>query len=182
MAILSSIPFCDLMPELPILGENTEEIKLSSADENSAAMLSLASQSRLEINIFTQNFEDRIYNNVDFETALFELAKLHRSTRIRILIKDSSLAVKKGHRILKLAQKVSSSISIKNPVKKHFDEKSDFITVDRVGMVYRPRSERQNYKACLNYMSPQRIATLDDFFNEAWGQAELDRQVRRLYV
>ena len=72
--------------------------------------------------------------------------------------------------------------SFKNPSKIHRKDKSAFMTVDDVGMLYSVQSDKYNYEASVNFMSPLRATKLNDFFNEAWEHGIPDQQVRRLFV
>ncbi|MFC1589263.1 hypothetical protein ACFL3P_03220 [Pseudomonadota bacterium] len=182
MPILPPAPFCDELPSYYKLGETKAEIKLSHAEENRNAALSLASQARYGINIFTQNMDDAIYDNDEFEEHVFNLATRHPSSQIRILVQDSTLAVKKGHRLIRIAQKLTSSVFIRNPPKMHKGDKSAFMTVDGAGLLYRIRGDSNHYEASLNFMSPQRATKLNEFFDEAWEHGTPDLQVRRLFV
>ena len=182
MPRIPSVPFCEEIPSHFKLGETNAEIKLSHAEENCNAALSLASQARYGINIFTQDLDDAIYNNKEFEEHVFSLATRHPNTQIRILVQDSTAAVKNGHRLIRIAQKLTSSVFIKNPQKTHKSDESAFMTVDGVGMLYRIRANTFNHEASVNFMSAQRAGKLDEFFNEAWDHGVPDLQVRRLFV
>ena len=117
MPKIPSIPFCDEIPSHFKLGETNAEIKLSHVEESKNAALSLAEQARYGINIFCQDMSHAIYDNDEFEKHIFNLASRHPSAQIRILVQDSSIAVKKGHCLIRIAQKLTSSILIKNPPK-----------------------------------------------------------------
>ncbi|MDH5388032.1 MAG: hypothetical protein OEY06_06250 [Gammaproteobacteria bacterium] len=182
MPKIPALPFCEDIPSHFILGETKAEIQLSHAEENRNAALSLASQARFNINIFTQDMDDAIYNNNEFEEHVFNLATRHPSAKIRILVQDSSSAVKKGHRLIRITQKLTSSIFIHNPPEIHRSDKSAFLTVDGVGLLYRVNAGKYNYEASVNFMSPQRARKLDEFFDKAWGHSTRDQKVRRLAV
>ena len=182
MPIITSVPYCEEMPGYFKLGETSAEIPLSNAEENRNAAISLASQARYGINVFTQDLDNAVLDNDEFEQHIFNLATRHPGTQIRILVQDSTPAVKKGHRLIRIAQKLTSSVFIKNPPEMHKDDKSAFMTVDGVGLLYRGHAENYNYQASVNFMSPLRAKRLDQFFNEAWEYGTPDQQVRRLFV
>jgi len=164
------------------LGETSAEINTSSTEENRNAAASLAKQARHSINIFTQDMDAALYDNEEFEQHVFKLATRHPSSTIRILVQDSTRAVQRSHRIIRLAQKLTSSIIIKKPAQKYSDVQKAFMTVDGVGVLYRIQANHYNYDAVLNFMSPQRTGELDDFFNEVWEHSEQDIQVRRIFM
>jgi len=165
-----------------ILGENNEEIRLDTAAENRDAVISLAEQARFSLNIFSRDLDPRVFDNAGFERCIFNLAKAHRSADIRILVHDSSLAVSQGHCLIRLAQKLTSSVHIHNPSREHRRELSTFMVVDGVGLLHRPQSTSRNYQALVNFMSPKRAGELHDFFNEMWERSTPDSQIRRLYI
>lgn len=165
-----------------ILGENNEERQLETADENRDAAISLANQARFSLNIFTRDLDPRVFDNTEFERCVFNLARTHHSADIRILVLDSSLAVSQGHCLVRLAQKLTSSVFIHNPAREHSRELATFMLADGVGLLYRPQSTSRNYNAVVNYMSPQRAGELHDFFDEMWERSTPDSQIRRLYI
>jgi hypothetical protein len=165
-----------------ILGENNEEIHLDSAIDNRDAAISLAEQARFSLSIFTPDLDPRVFDNAQLERCLFRLARNHQSSEIRILVHDTTLAVKQGHCLIRLAQKLTSSVLIHNPAREHRGELSTFMIVDAIGMLHRRQSNSRNYTAVVNYMSPQTAGELNDLFNEMWERSTVDSQTRRLYI
>ncbi len=164
------------------LGDTAEEVKINTVEENKNAAIALAKQARHSIDIFSQDMDTEIYNNNEFEQSIFDLAKRHPNTKIRILTKDSAMAVRNGHRLIKLAQSITSSVFINNPSAEYKDKKCAFLVVDKLGMLYRVTANNRNYKASINFMSPQRASKLTDFFNEVWEHSAPDIQTRRIHM
>lgn len=158
------------------------ETPLDSLDEIRKAVTALARGGKFGIDIFSPDLEAEIYNNQAFEQAVFDLAKKHPSTAVRILCKDSEKAVKKGHCLIRLAQDLTSTITIHTPAAEHRDEQSAFMLVDSRGVLYRLPAGGKYHHAILGLNSPQRAAGLAGFFNEAWEHSAPDPQIRRLYV
>jgi hypothetical protein len=182
MLILPSAPTTMVLPTYYKLGKTKAEVSINNAEENRNAAISLVSQARHTINIFTQELDAALYDNKEFEKHIFELATRHRSVEIRILVQDSTRAIQNSHRLIRLAQKLTSSIFIKKPAIKFKDVQSAFMTVDGVGMLYRIQGGNRNYDASVNFMSPQRTGKLDNFFIEVWEHSDTDPQVRRLFM
>lgn len=182
MLILPSQPVARELPMFYKLGETKAEVKVDTIDENRNAALSLAKQARHSIDIFTQDLDAEIYNNKAFEEAVFNLAKRHPGTRIRILVQDATKSIQNGHCLIRLAQTLTSSIAIHKPSKEHRDEKSAFLVVDQLGMLYRINANNRNFNASINFMAPQRAGKLADFFNEVWEHSTPDVQTRRMYM
>lgn len=165
-----------------ILGKTTDELMLETVEENRDAVLSLARQAKHRIHIFSQQLDADLYDNEEFEQLAFNLANSHRSSEIRILVQDAILAVQHSHRLVYLSQKLTSSVFIRKPAEKYKDLPQAYITVDGMGMLYRVQGNTRNYKAIVNFMSPQRTSELDTNFNEIWEHSEVDPQLRRLFV
>ena len=182
MPIIPPEHYCDEIPDDFTLGVTKAEIQISNVEENRQAVLSLASQARYGINIFTQDMDDALFNNEEFENHVYQLAVHHPNAQIRILVQNSTPAVKKGHRLIRIAQKLTSSVFIRKPPEELKKDKSAFLTVDGVGMSYRLQADSYNHDASVNFMSPRRVKKLDEFFNEAWQQSVRDPKVRRLFV
>ena len=182
MLIIPPQPMAKELPTFYKLGETVEEVHIDRAEENKNAAISLVKQARHSIDIFTQDMDAEIYNNREFEQSVFSLAKKHPNTKIRILTQDSRKAVQNGHRLIKLAQSVTSSVFINNPSRDYKDERCAFLVVDKLGLLYRVTANNRNYKASINFMSPQRAGRLTDFFNEVWEHSTPDIQTRRIYM
>lgn len=163
-------------------GNTDDEVEISTAEENRDAAISLVRQASYSIDIFSQDLDAEIYNNKDFEKALFELARKHPNTRIRILVQDSRKAVQDGHCLIRLAQSLTSSIFIHTPSRQHRDEQRAFLIVDKLGMLYRATAADRNYKASVHFRSPRRAGKLTDYFDEVWEHSTPDIQTRRIYM
>lgn len=164
------------------LGEHDKDILIDTAAENRDAVISLAQQARSSINLFTRDLDPRLFDNSDFERSVFTLARTHHSADIRILTLDSSHACQQGHCLIRLAQRLTSSVLIHNPAREYRDVIATFLVVDGKGILHRPRSTSTDYDAVVNYMAPQRAAELQDFFNEMWERSTPDSQIRRLFI
>ncbi len=182
MLIIPSQPMSKELPLFYKLGETEAEVHIDTAEENKNAAISLVKQARHSIDIFTQDLDAELYNNKEVEQSIFNLAKRHPNTKIRILAQDSRKAIQNGHRLIKLAQSLTSSVFINNPSREFKDEKCAFLVVDQLGMLYRVSASNRNYKASFNFMSPQRAGKLTDFFNEVWEHSTPDIKTRRVYM
>ena len=165
-----------------IVGRNNEDMPITTANENRDAVIALAHQARASINLFSRDLDPRVFDNSRFEQCISRLARKERAADIRILVIDSSMAVSRGHRVIRLAQKLTSSVLIHNPAREHREDFSTFMVVDGVSILHRPRSSSTSYDAVVNFLSPQRADELTEYFNAMWEQSSPDSQVRRLYI
>lgn len=163
-------------------GKTEAEIHIDTVEENKSVAISLAKNACHSIDIFTQDMDAEIYDNSEFEQCIFNLAKKHPTTKIRILVQDTGRSVQNGHRLIRLAQDITSSVFIHNPSAEYKDEQCAFLVVDKQGVLYRVNANNRNYKARASFMSPQRASKLTDFFNEVWQHSSPDMQTRRIYI
>ncbi len=165
-----------------ILGTSTDTLHLHTADENREVALELAQQARRELVIFSQELDAPLYDNPEFERAVFDLARLHPSTQIRILVQDATRALQKGHSLLRLAQTLSSSVFIRKPSHDFREEYGAFVVADTTGYSQRVIGDHYNYDALASFMEPSQARQLVHHFNKIWEHAEDDPQLRRLHV
>lgn len=163
-------------------GETKAEVQVDTVDENKNAALSLVKQAHYSIDIFTQDLDTEIYNNKEFEQSIFDLARRHPNTRIRILVQNTRKATQNGHCLIRLAQTLTSSVFIRKLSAEYKDEQCAFLVVDNLGFLHRVSAVDNNYKASFNFMSPRRAKKLCDFFDEAWEHSTPDVQTRRIYM
>ena len=162
--------------------EEYEDQLLDTAGANREAVIALADRARFSIDLFSRDLDARVFDNTAFERCIFELARTYRNADIRILVTDSSPAVSRGHCLIRLAQRLTSSVHIHNPAKQHSGELATFMVVDGTALLHRPRTTSTSYDATLNLYAPKRAGELSDYFNEMWARSTPDSQVRRLYI
>jgi hypothetical protein len=165
-----------------ILGETDTEVEVTTAEENRNAAISLVKQARHSIDIFSQDLDAEVYDNQEFESAVFQLARKHPNTCIRILVQDSRKAVQNGHCLIRLAQSLTSSVFIHTPSRQHRDEQCAFLVVDKLGLLHRVTTADRSYKASVNFKSPRRAGKLSEYFDEVWEHSTPDIQTRRIYM
>lgn len=165
-----------------ILGKSKDTLQLGTMDENRQVALELAQQAKRELLILSQELDPALYDNDAFERAVFELARLHPTTKIRILVQDVTRALHNGHGLLRLAQSLTSSIFIRKPSQDFREVQDAFIIADSTGYSHRVIGNQYNYEAIACFAAPMQATQLSDHFNKIWEHAEEDPQLRRLHV
>ncbi len=163
-------------------GHDKTTLQLTSVNDNCDCVLVLAQQARHHLYIFSQELDAALYDNALFERAVFDLSRLHPSTHIRILVQDTHRAVQQGHRIVRLAQTLTSKLQIRTPSRDYRDEQSAFLLADNVGYYHRVVGNQYNFTAHASFMAPQQNRNLCDLFNKIWEHATEDPQLRRLHM
>ncbi|MDQ1362990.1 MAG: hypothetical protein QG652_850 [Pseudomonadota bacterium] len=158
-------------------GNIQEDEILLTLDTLQQALCDCASNALRNVRICTPDLEADIYDHQPFADALLGFVRGNRNARIQILLRDSSRAIKQGHRLIRLAQNISSSMEIrKTPAAEKFLDDS-FLIADMSRFVY--RSPGQHAGVC-NKNCKHRAHKLLDMFIPVWDMAEPDIDTRRL--
>ena len=161
-------------------GNAEQDTVLNDLNEIKAACITVADLALRSINIITPNLEPQIYDNPEFINKLLNLCRGNRHASVRILVKDSSQVIKRGHGLIRLAQRLTTAIEIRNPMEEYLTQNFGFLLADNTGFVYRKNCDI--HKGISNPDCKYRGNTLMDLFNNAWEHSELDMQIRRLFI
>jgi hypothetical protein len=163
------------------LGESTEEaIKISTCEENAAAALELVTQSTQKLSIISQELDPNVYDQADFLDALRKLVVNNRYVEIRIIVFEPELIVRRGHKLIDFAGKISSFIEMRKVSEKYKSFNESVLIADEVGYLYRESTER--YKGKVNFNSRRESKHLLDVFNSMWETATPDQNLRRMHI
>jgi len=162
------------------LGESHELLSLESAADHRTVALAMARQAVRTLHIFTRDLDHAVFDTPEFEEAASHLARGSQYSRILILVQDSGAAVRRGHRLVDLAQRLSSKIEIRKPVAEYADVNRAFFVADETGYITRQLADR--YEAVANFSDRLAARDLVAFFNEVWQRSQQDSQLRRLHL
>lgn len=126
----------ELLPPF-ILGETDIRVELSHLVMLQNAAIALLAQSKREILIVTPDLEHARFDNDAFINALSAFSRSSRYTVTRLLIANPSMAVAEGHRLVKLARKLSSLIDIRQLHDDDIDvsQAQAWIVADDIGLL-----------------------------------------------
>ncbi len=162
------------------LGTTTEDITLSSMEDNRVAGQALIAQAERTLEIFSRDLEARLYDNSDFTSAVREMVLRSQHTRVRILVNEPDYAIKHDHRLIYTARHLSSYIEIRKTHEDYAMNPAAFLLVDQRGLLYRTLAT--HYEGVANFNNPSQVGELLRFFNEAWNQSRQYTEFRRLYI
>jgi len=161
------------------IGEE-QKLTLATIEQNHNAGIALVSQARYKLDIVSRDLDHAIYDNEDFYNVVKHLATSGPKAKIRILIQDSDKAVKQGHRLVKLARKLSSFIEIRIQGK-HFKEFNEaWLIVDEKAWIRRPFADK--YSAEMSYSAARKLKDIGDDFETMWNEASNDPNFRQLSI
>ena len=163
-----------------LLGITKGNIALRTIEQNRETAVALAQQANHFIQIATRDMDALLYDNEPFIEAVTALARRHAKSHIDILVWDSMGAVKQGHRLITLAQRLSSYVQIRKPADEHAKYTEAFLVADGIGYMSRNLAER--YEGIASFNAPLQARNLSQLFTTMWEKATPDPQLRRLHI
>jgi hypothetical protein len=121
---------------------------------------------------------------LDGEATLAELRRIATSGRqaqVRILTHDAERAHREGHRLLALAQRLPTAVTVRVPTEEAHLRYGSAFTTDLVGgFLFRPVAARHEARGSLD--APGETSRLTAYFEEVWERAEPAWQIRPLGI
>lgn len=170
----------DAAPLEPLLGVTAGASEQDGRDALRATCLALASQARRTLDIVSRHLDPALYDNEPFAEAVKRLALGHRAARVRLFILDPRPLVGQGHRLIELAQRLSSFIDIRIPARQHREFNEAWLSADHTGYAHRQFSDR--YAAEVDFNGRRRAAALAERLDEMWERGQRDANLRRLHL
>jgi predicted GNAT family N-acyltransferase len=165
---------------LATLGSTNELFTLDQLEAHQIHTTQLIRQARRNLCVMSLDLDARVFEQPALLDALKQLALRSRYSRIRILLQDNRRILQQGHRLVDLAQHLTSSFEIRKPAQEHRDLEENFLYVDDCGYLFRPQPG--NPLATVSYNDRVRVKRLAEQFTEIWEAATPDRELARLHL
>lgn len=166
--------------EHPQMGRGSGDIALDGVEQVREHALAIAEGASRNLLIISRDLDPPLFDNQPFIDALSALARGHRMAHIRILLQDPGYIIAHGHRLLSLAQRLTTSIEIRLPGEAHRGFNEAMLIGDQTTYLRRPLADR--YEGVVNYNDPRRTRELCNTFDELWTHATPDPQLRSLHL
>ena len=163
-----------------ILAETDDLIPVKTREDNHLTAVQLVQQCKRNLEIISRKLDPAIYDTPDFVEALKQLALKSRHAHIRILVFESEAIIRRGHRLVELAQHLSSYIELRNPGIEYQSYNEALLIADETGYLHRDNAER--YEGRVNFNGRRQSKLLLDRFEEMWESATPDPNLRRVHV
>ncbi|MDX2507142.1 MAG: hypothetical protein QNL62_22060 [Gammaproteobacteria bacterium] len=160
------------------LGETDQLVEVEFREELRQLILAISQQAQHSILIFSHQLDYSLYDTEELYEAIKDLAIKSHRTHIHILVHDARPMAQKNHRLLELARRISSHISIKVTAKEHQDIFETFIIFDDRAYIIQNNPDR--YDARGNFYAPLTARKLSEQFHDMWQRGMVDSTLRRL--
>ena len=167
----------DGLPE-PQLGEDFA-LRLEGLDALREHSVRLIDQSRRQLSIQTPDLEGALYDHAEIEAAIKRLLLGHPRHQVRILVNDSSAAVRQGHCLVALAQRLTSNLLIRRPPMDQQPEGACLI-VDDLALLRRTNiAVPQGF---VRYGDRAAVKVQQQVFDRLWAISQPDLELRRMVL
>lgn len=163
-----------------VLGTTDHEFEIERAEALREVLLALTSQARRTLDIVSRHLDPTLYDRDDFVEAVKAIALGSSRAQIRVLVLDPAPVVSQGHRLVQLAQRLSSFVQVRVPAPEQREFNEAWLVADKDGYAHRRFSDR--FEATANFHDPRLAVHLTNRFDELWQRASPDPNLRRLHL
>lgn len=154
-------------------------VSIESREQALAETLALVAAARRELCIYTRDLDPILFDTEPMLDALKRLAIGGRGASVRIIVQDPRACSQRGHRLIALAQRLSSSFAFRTPQQEEdLQYPSAFVINDARGYYFRTFGNRFDGEV-VNY-APGKHAQLQELFDQVWERSEPSEELRQL--
>jgi hypothetical protein len=168
-------PFADAR-----LGTDTGLIQTSDNSEIRQALIHMLQPARDVVRISSALLNPGIFDDEELRAALSQLARHSRYTEVRILVSNCKLIAERGHRLLNLSRRLSSSVPMRKLELSEHELQPEYVLVDDCGVIDLAVSEQD--PASIFFCNRARNKSLTDDFDNLWHKSRVPVELRTLIV
>lgn len=135
------------------------------------ARLALLAQARRQVDIHLPRLDAAVYSSAEELAELRRIAISGRGAQIRVLLHEPAAALRDGHRLILLMQRLTSVMKVRVPVEEvDLGNPSACLLTDAGGYLFQPDAERAQGRAMR--VDRPGLAPLRQQFEDMWERAE----------
>jgi predicted GNAT family N-acyltransferase len=143
-----------------------------------AGLLECLARPRRTLCLLSPLLDPLLFDRPEVVEAVSNFARNARNARMQILLRDSSLIVARGHRLVELARRLDSRLEIRRLPDDAGAQDLSFATWDTRGYWLLP--DYREYQALRNFHDPVQAARLMEQFARLWARSAADPELRLL--
>jgi len=160
---------------------DTGTLPVNDREELAAARLQLLCDARHRVALHLPQLTPDAYASDDELAQWRRIATAGRNAQVRILLHDPDAALRDGHRLIALAQRLSSTVQIRTPVEDvDLADASACLLNDAGGYLLLPDAQRLPGRAARHDRAAQ--APLQQHFDEMWERSARATVLQRLDI
>lgn len=155
-------------------------VAFDSREQAASLALELINSAGREICFFGPQLDPVLFDHDSVIEALSQFARRSDRTQIRFVVFDTRNNIAQSHRLLPLAQRLTSKIKIHIASRKHQSLRQMFMLIDTNAYLYCPNSDR--YQGRVATDAAASVRELQQDFNDFWNHSTADINSRRLHI
>lgn len=163
-----------------LLGSHAELQRFHRPDQAQAHALALLQQARASLSLYSPDLEAWLYSHSSVQEACTQFLLASPKNRLRILVRDVGKPVRQGHRLLNLAQRITSNLHIRRINPDYPSDESAYLLADDRGLLLREAPEQ--YAGYALYNDPGRVRQRQAQFDQAWDMSLPDPDLRNFLL
>jgi hypothetical protein len=140
----------------------------------------LLGHTRRQLAILSRTLDAPIYDTEAFVSAISDLARSSRYTQIQILVKDTEPLIDRGHKLARLAQRLSSKITLRKLTLEPENGEMGFMLSDKTGLLY--KNDEREYRGFTDTQAAAEVKRLREIFDYLWQYAEPEPRLQILHI
>jgi hypothetical protein len=153
---------------------------LDGLEDFKTQAIKLAAQARRRIVIFSRDLDAQVFAQAELVNALSTLARTHRQCEVFILLKKNTQKLDTSHALLRLSQRLSSKIHVRELTLEPDNTDMSYMLVDTTCVLY--QNDDRNYKGFANYEAAPEVKRLLETFNYLWEYGEPIAELQVLHL
>ncbi|UTF60309.1 hypothetical protein [Gilvimarinus sp. DA14] len=135
---------------------------------------------RRKLSILSHQLDPYIYHREDTSRLVSRFCRQSRDAQVRILVRDTSDLVDRGHLLAKLHQRLPSKVQLRKLTIEPTNVQMGFLIVDTQYLLY--KNDDLQHSGFANYRAFAEIKNLMEDFDRAWEHGEPDPNLRILNI
>jgi predicted GNAT family N-acyltransferase len=165
----------------PLPQREVDALPAASRSDVDASRLRLLSDARHRLCLYLPSFVPDVYASVEELAEIRRVAISGRAAQIRVILHDPDAAMRNDHRLIALAQRLSSAIQIRTPVEEvDLAYASSYLLNDAGGYLFLPEADKPQGRGARNNRPGQ--VPLQQHFDEVWERSERARVLQTLNI
>lgn len=155
----------------------TAEIEFADVERARELCLEVLKAAKYQLWIYTRDLDPELFRGPGIEAELRRIAASGRQAQIQVLVQDVETAARNGGILLTLGQRLSSTVSIRQPeTEEHLHYAGCYLLTDQFGVIDRPIASR--FEGSMQLRAPGRQRQQLDDFRQAWERSRSATELR----
>jgi hypothetical protein len=162
------------------LGEDNELVQTLNPADMQRSLITMLGQARDIVRISSPLLNPAVFNHEDVRSAVSAFARSSRNAQVRILVGNTHVLAERGHRLLKLGRRLSTSVVLRKPEMHEHEVQPEYVLVDDSGTIEIAAAEQD--PASVYFCNRVRNKTLAEQFDLLWHKSHTPVELRSIVL